>query len=292
MRVGAAHRSAFLAAAAETPAGPPLPERPVRSRSTGTPAFCRGGEKAVEPLGRDRGAENLVVVAAGHEPVEQRGLGRRAPPAPAARAGSCRRRRPRRRRSPASSWRDRRRARRTRPWRPRMVAQERRRERDARLRVEVAVGEEFPVLVGQRRSPMTGTEEPRMARPERRIADGAGDAERLAGLSRRACAPCRPAGTSPMAVTRNGQRPRSAPVSPPRSGQPKSRRGRAEALREGREPVLASSPSGRASVSRKPTRRRRPWRRDRRRSRRAPSGRWSRPDRRERNARPPRGRRP
>ena len=82
----------------------------------GTPSACGLGAEGRDIRGRDR-AQDLVVVAAGHERVQQRG-------SPRDRGGGRRRERHgvevelgRRRRRPAASWRGRRRGRPRRPWR-------------------------------------------------------------------------------------------------------------------------------------------------------------------------------
>ena len=100
----------------------------------------------------------------------------------------------------------------------------------------------------------------------------------------------RPVGTSPTAVTDRVSGPFVFTVSPPRSGQEKSREAAPEAGGESGEPALRSSRRARrGSGGNRPDRR--PWRQDPRRSRRAPCGRWSREDPRAGNGRARPGRR-
>src|SRR3954449_7075529 len=75
--VGAALIAPLLAGAAKQGQGRPL--RNGSDRVCRPPGLLGGGEKGVEPLGRDRG-QDLIVVAAGDEAVEQGGLGRERRP--------------------------------------------------------------------------------------------------------------------------------------------------------------------------------------------------------------------
>ena len=149
-----------------------------------------------------------------------------------------------------------------------MVAQ-RRREPVAGLRVQVAVGEECAASCGgQARAPMSG-------RLSRRLRPSAASpmvpVTQISSPGRAVVrATMRPAGTSPKAVTRNGQRARVHGVAAEERAAEKSR---AAAPSPPRKPRARprSSPSGRArSAGNRPASR--PWRRGPRGSRRAPCG--------------------